>query len=142
VFDSVSIDASTKSLVINTASAASGRSEIVVRATDAGGLSVDKRITVDVNRTNQPPEIHDLVFIDLGLGAWNVVGDVVDPDDYARQFIVNFSNVFNTRCATDETGHFDFVIYLTTADVGTEWIQTHDAHGAASTMCERLMQPA
>ena len=53
LFDSASIDPSSHELVLNAADSASGRANIVVRATDAGGLSVDTTITVDVNYENQ-----------------------------------------------------------------------------------------
>jgi hypothetical protein len=132
LFDTFSINSSTKSLVLNTASDATGRAEIVVRATDAGGLSVDTTITIDVNRENQPPEICNLGIIDIAIGVWRVSGDVVDPDDDVGHFIVEFSNTFNTRAATDQTGHFEFIVYLAPEAVGLESIQTCDPHGGDS----------
>lgn len=132
LFDSAVINSTTKSLVVNAASGASGRASFVVRATDAGGLTVDSTVTVDVNRDNEPPSIVNFAIGSLGNGLYLVSGDVVDGDDDVSKFIVEFWNVFTIRSAVDDYGHFEFAIELPLNAWGTEYAITHDPHGLAS----------
>jgi hypothetical protein len=132
LFDTASIDQSTGQLVVNAADGASGRATITVRATDAGGLSVDTLVTVDVNYENQPPHISNLFFANAGAGTWIVSGDVSDPDDNVADFIVQFSGVFQARSAVNDQGHFEFAIILDESVLGMEYAVTYDPHGLQS----------
>jgi len=132
LFDSASINSSTNELVFNAADSASGRASIVVRATDAGGLSVDTTITVDVNYENQPPEIHNFSIGSVGFGLFLVSGDVTDADDDVSNCIVDFWNVFQIRSAVDANGHFEFAVEIPEGTFGIEYAKTRDAHGLES----------
>jgi hypothetical protein len=138
LFDTASINQSTKQLVLNAASGVSGRATIIVRATDSGGLFVDTLLTVDVNRQNQAPIISNFFILNVGPNTWIVEGDVSDADDDVSNFIVYFSNVFVTRAAVDENGHFEFAIILDDETWGFEYAVTYDPHGLQSNVdsCE------
>lgn len=132
LFDSAAINTTTKSLVVNAAGSASGRANLVIRATDAGGLSVNSTITIDINRDNAPPSIVNFAIGSLGNGLYLVSGNVVDGDDDVSKFIVEFWNTFTIRSATDDYGHFEFAVELPLNSWGTEYAITHDPHGLAS----------
>ncbi|MEX0641980.1 MAG: hypothetical protein WD468_04730 [Pirellulales bacterium] len=132
LFDTASVNQSSQELVLNAASGVSGRATIIVRATDAGGLFVDTPITVDVDRENQAPVISNYFISYAGAGTWIVEGDVTDPDDDVSDFIVQFFNVFVTRSAVDENGHFEFAIILDENEWGFEYAVTFDPHGLQS----------
>lgn len=134
LFDTASINPTTQQLVLNAASGVSGRATVVVRATDAGGLSVDTPMTVDINRENQPPEIINYFCAYVGAGTWVISGDVTDPDDDVSNFIVQFFGVFEIRSAVNELGHFEFAVILDGDPQGLEFALTHDPHGLASNM--------
>lgn len=131
LFDSATINATTKSLVLNAAESASGRSNIVVRATDAGGLTVDMTISVDVNYENQAPEIVDYSISYVSGNVYLVSGQVVDDGDVSN-YIVTFSNTFDIRSAVDQNGYFQFAIELPSGTTGTEYAVTEDPQGLAS----------
>jgi hypothetical protein len=132
LFDSISINQTTQQLVVNAAANATGRSEVVVRATDSVGLTVDTVVTIDVNYENQPPEIWDLWITCVDYNTWVVTGRVVDPDDDVSDFIVYFSGVFTIRSAVDEEGYFLFAVYLDEGQAGVEEVVTVDPHGLYS----------
>src|SRR5262249_4996870 len=132
LFNSVTIDNSTKSLVVNATDSAVGRADIVVRATDAGGLSVDTTVTVDVKHQNQAPQIQNLTIGEVGWGIFVIKCDVSDADDNVANSIVQFSGVFQTRAAVDANGHFEFAVYLPDGQSGTEYVTTQDPHGQVS----------
>ena len=136
LFDSVAINQSTKELIVNAASSVSGRSSIVIRATDANGLTVDTTVTVDVNRENIAPEIQNYMVSFLAANTWLISGDVVDGDDSVANFIVQFSGVIETRSAVDENGHFEFAVVIPEGTWGTEQAVTYDPHGAVSNVPE------
>lgn len=128
LFDEASIHASAQSLVLNAAAFATGRASITIRATDAGGLSVDTTIIVDVNRENLQPHIEYLSIETMGYGMWSVSGFVVDDEDVSN-FTVYFTEVFSLHSAVDEHGHFSFVIDIPESASGIEKVMTKDSHG-------------
>jgi hypothetical protein len=141
LFDSVSIDPVTKQLVVNAADSVTGRAAIVVRATDSGGLNTDAVITIDVNRVNLPPEIHDLSILEVDFGMWLVSGRITDADDDVSDFIVEFSGVFVMRSAVNEEGEFLFSVYLDASQTGTEAVVVSDSHGLYSSIHTRPILP-
>ncbi len=56
LFDNISIDPATGTLILNYAAAGVGTSNITVSATDTGGLSVETTFTVTVNEDVPPPD--------------------------------------------------------------------------------------
>jgi hypothetical protein len=132
LFDTATINPTTKQLVLNTVNGVSGRATIVLRATDPGGLFVETPVTVDVSRQNLGPGIWNFKVTHLGDWTFAVSGDVVDPDDDVSDFIVQFWNVFNLRSAVNENGHFDFVVVMEDPDWDWEFAVTSDPHSLQS----------
>jgi hypothetical protein len=132
LFDLIAVDNTTKQLVVNAADSSSGRSTVVIRATDANGLTVDSVITIDVNYENQRPTIVGLSITEGDFDIWIVSGRVVDPDDDVSNFIVNFSGVFTIRSAVDDEGNFFFGVPISPGQYGQEAVVTVDPHGLSS----------
>jgi hypothetical protein len=132
LFDTVNLDLSSNSLVVNAASGATGRATIVITATDASGLSTTSTVTIDVNRENLPPEIINFVVSGIGLDTYVISGQVVDPDDDVSNFIVNFSGAFTMRASVDDTGRFLFAAIVDNPNEITEFAVTTDPHGLSS----------
>jgi hypothetical protein len=131
LFDSVSINPTTKSLVLNTANSASGRAKLTIRATDPGGLFVDSVVYVDVNYVNEGPLL-GLSRVYVGANTWIISGNVIDPDDTLGDFIVQFYGVFTTRTAVGLDGTFEFAVILEDDDWGQVWAWTYDPYGEVS----------
>lgn len=133
-FDSVSINPSTGVLSINATDnqSISGRSEIVVQATDAAGLSVQATLTVDLDYTNQAPVISNYHAVHYGFGTWTVTGQVTDADDDVVGMIVELSGVVDGRAVVQEDGYFYFTFILQSNDWGYEYAEVTDPHGATS----------
>jgi len=128
LFDDVHINSSTGELILNAASTMSGRSRIVVRATDPGGIFVESTATIDVNRTNQAPVITQFQFSHVGGGLVLIEGTVTDADDDVSDFTMLLYGYYATRCGVDQNGHFEIAIYVTPGDWGYEYLHTLDAH--------------
>jgi hypothetical protein len=128
LFDTSTINPTTKQLVLNAASGVSGRATIVLRATDPNGLFVDSPVTVDVNRENLAPEIWNFDISHVGGSLYVVSGDVFDPDDDVSDFIVKFWNVFDIRSAVNQNGHFEFAVNLGDPEWDWEFAVTSDPH--------------
>jgi hypothetical protein len=131
LFDSVSINHATGELIVNAASGASGRAKITVSATDAGGISTDSSISVDVDYVNQPPIILYPLAEALPAHTWLISGVVSDDDD-VTDLIVEFYGVFETRAAVYPDGRFEFAIILDDDPYGWEFAVTHDLQGLES----------
>jgi hypothetical protein len=131
VLDVATINQSTGTLLLSAAAGVTGRTNIVVRATDAGGLTVESLVTVDVNRTNSQPQIINFGIEQAGEFGWIISGDVIDDDDVSN-FIVEFYGVYVARSAVDENGHFEFAVLLLNGEYGPEYAVTRDPHGLAS----------
>ncbi len=133
LFDTAAITQSTHKLIVNAASGVSGRATITVRATDAGGLFVDTPITIDVNRENQAPIITFFVSDNGGAGTHYFQGHVTDPDDNVADLTVYiYGDLFETRCAVDENGDFQFAMILDEDAWGYEYAVTYDLEGLES----------
>ncbi len=113
LFDLVSIDSLSDNLVLNTTSNASGRSEITVRATDQGGLSVESTLIVDVDRQNDVPSIINVTTTDVGLDSWIIEGWVTDSDNDLESMIINLvgGNLFQ-RTSVSSLGYFTALVQL------------------------------
>jgi hypothetical protein len=132
LFDTVSIDPSTKNLVVNAASGATGRASIEIKATDSSGLTTTATVTVDVNRENLPPEILDFSIALVDYHTYAVSGYVVDPDDDVSNFIVVFTGAFDMRAAVDDSGRFSFCVIIDNPTTTMEYAVTTDPHGLSS----------
>jgi hypothetical protein len=137
LFDSLSIDSASHSLVMNAADGASGRATIEITATDPSGLSTTAIVTVDVNRENQPPVITDFLVVHVDYDTYVVSGRVSDPDDDVSNFIVQFTGAFNMRAAVDDTGNFLFATIIDNSNADTEYAITTDPHGLSSNQAEQ-----
>jgi hypothetical protein len=133
LFDTVSINQTTHALVVNAKAGAAGRASFTLSATDAGGLSTDATITVDVNHTNQPPVISQQLPQALPGNRWLISGVVTDPDDDMTGRIVDiYGSVFNTRAVVQSDHTFSFVVTLDPGAWGFEDMVTSDPHGLSS----------
>ncbi len=129
---SASINSSNE-LVANAASVESGmsgRATIVVRATDAGGLFADTTVKVDVNYVNQPPVLLEFRSVLVGADTHIYMGRVADPDDNVSDLIVYvYGDFFETSCAVDENGDFEFAVILDHDAMGYEFAFVCDIYG-------------
>ena len=133
-FDSVNINPSTGVLSINATDnqSLSGRSEIVVQATDAAGLSVEATLTVDLDYANQAPVISNYHAVQDAFGSWTVSGHVTDSDDDVVGMIVTLYGVVDGRAVVQEDGYFYFTFVLQSNEWGYEYAQVSDPQGATS----------
>jgi hypothetical protein len=121
LFSAVSVNSS-KQLVVNSNSGASGLATIVVRATDSGGLFADTPVKVGVNYENVPPDIRLFNSSNVGSGTRIYWGHVDDPDDTLTDLVVYvYGDLFETYCGVDENGDFQFAVILDEGAVGTEY---------------------
>lgn len=133
-FDSVSINSSTGALSLNATDnqSLSGRSEIVIQATDAAGLSVQSTLTVDLDYTNQAPIISNYHAVNNGFGVWTVSGQVTDSDDDVVGMIVELYGLVDGRAVVQEDGYFYLTFFLQSNEWGYESAEVTDPHGATS----------
>jgi hypothetical protein len=137
LFSTASINSSTKQLVVNANSGASGLATIVVRATDSGGLFADTPVKVGVNYTNEAPFIDDFRSENAGAGTRIYWGHVTDPDDNMSDLVVYvYGDLFETFCAVDENGDFEFAVILDEGAMGTEYAFACDLSNAWSNIRE------
>ena len=113
LFDSVSINSTTGELILNTASNESGRANLVVKATDQDGLSVQSNLTVDVDRQNDAPVILSATATDLGSHQWIIEGWVEDDDNNLDDMFVILDGQFvNQRVSVSVNGYFYYEFIL------------------------------
>jgi hypothetical protein len=139
LFDTASINPTTKNLVLNAATGASGRSEIVVKATDAAGLSTTATFVVDVAYTNTAPTLnYTIVPSELEVDTFIVSGTVSD-DGNVEGLLVEFFGRFNLRASVKADGSFSFAVVVYEENWGTEWARVADFQGLYSTTVERFV---
>jgi Dockerin type I domain len=133
LFSAASINSTTKQLVVNAASGASGRATIVVRATDPSGLFADTPVKVDVNYTNVAPTVVQFHSYAAGPGTRLYWGTVADPDDNLSDLVVYvYGDFFETVCAVDEEGNFQFAVLLDDEAIGLEFAFAIDLNNVPS----------
>ena len=133
LFTTASINSSTKQLVVNGASGASGLATIVVRATDSGGLFADTPVKVGVNYENVAPSLEEFTSSNVGAGTRIYWGRVIDPDDNMSDLVVYvYGDLFETFCAVDENGYFQFAVILDEGAIGAEYAFACDLSNAWS----------
>ena len=132
LFDSATVNSSTKSLTLNAANGASGRAALTIRAIDPGGMFVDTIVYVDVNYVNLKPGLEMELPNYIGDGMWIISGRVIDGDDDLSTFIVQFTGIVQTRAAADEYGNFEFAVWVDPDTWGEAWAWTADPHVAIS----------
>lgn len=136
LFDSVTIDAALGQLTLDYADEAHGNAELVIRATDSGGLIVDTPISVQVNSVNDAPVISDFIGADQG-SQWVFSGTVADVDHDPTGWVVTFSGVLDGYTATVEPdGTFEIFVVLPTGTTGYAYAQTEDDLGLESNLAE------
>jgi hypothetical protein len=134
LFDFTSINPTMGTLVLNTALYVSGRSEIVVMATDVGGLSTYATFVVDVAYQNFAPTLSYFVE-SIDVDTFRVVGYVSDDDD-VEGLLVHFWGPFNLRASVRADGSFEFTVIVHEPDWGTEWAKVIDLQGLPSIEAE------
>ncbi len=133
LFAGTAIDQALGELTLDFADNAYGQADLVIRATDTGGLFVDTTLSVNVNSVNDAPVITNF-FGDPGpSNIWIFSGLVTDVDDDPEGWIVDFFGAMDGEQATVEAdGTFELVIQLDYETFGNAWVQTEDPHGAES----------
>lgn len=132
LFDSVSIDHSTGELVVNAASAGTGRSEIAIKATDTAGLSVKTIVPIDVDRDNAAPVISGYLASWVGGNSWEITGTVSDADDDVEGMIVSLTGLFSARVAVQADGSFVYEYLTDPGEADWEYASVTDPHGEES----------
>ena len=113
LFDSVSINSTTGELILNTASNESGRANLIIKATDQDGLSVESNLIIDVDRQNNAPVVLSATTTDLGSNRWFVEGWAEDLDNLVEDlFIVLDFEMFEQRVSISSSGYFYFEFVL------------------------------
>jgi len=130
LFDSTSINTANGTLVLNAASGASGRSKIIVKATDAAGLSTFATFVADVAYANQAPTLSYTVEC-VGADTFRIIGTVNDDDD-VEGLLVQFWGSFNLRATVKADRSFEFSVVVHEPDWGMEWAQVSDFQGISS----------
>lgn len=138
LFDYVLFESGSGELLFNAATGASGRSELVVQATDSSGQTTLATLVADVFYENQPPVL-DWLAISQGAYTWIISGSVYDPDDDVSEMIVQFGGVFDIRCAVMEDGTFEFAVIVDTGHWGMESAYVLDPHDQASNFVMRVI---
>ncbi len=132
LFDTVSINAATGILTLNSAANVSGRSTLSISATDPDGLSVRTLVSADVDYNNQAPVISNYVAAYQGSNAWNISGSVSDSDDDVTGWLVVLYGAIETRATVQSDGTFELTVAVLPDDWGDEECITYDPHGLAS----------
>lgn len=130
LFSSLVVDSGLGEIQLSTSSSGSGRSVLIVRATDSGGLYVDHTFIIDVNYSNNAPVISNYtVSADIDGSYW-FEADISDADEGTAGWIVEFYGVHETRAvvAVDEKVRFRLApSYLL---LGWEHIRVRDSFEA------------
>jgi hypothetical protein len=136
LFDSTTIN-STGMLVLNAANGKSGRSEIVIKATDAIGLNTFATYVADIAYANQVPVLYYTVE-PVGANTFRVFGMVGD-DDSVEGLFVEFQGSFDVRTTVGADGWFEFSVIVHEPDWGLEWARVSDFQELNSDLVERYV---
>lgn len=126
------IDASTGALTLNYAAHSHGTSQITVRATDTGGLSVATTFTVTVNHVNHAPVISGFSGAPQYGDYWTFSGSVSDVDDDIVGCNVTIGGQFGLTATVDSNGTFSVTAQCCGMQCGEFSAQTQDSSGLAS----------
>lgn len=133
LFSSLDIDTENGQLILQSAENAFGTADIVIRATDSGGLYVDAQLNVTVDAVNDAPVISNFSATTEILDIWILTGNVSDVDDNPEGWIVYFYGVLEGYQATVEAdGSFELIVQLDPYIFGETWVQVADIHSALS----------
>ncbi|MCA9265948.1 MAG: hypothetical protein KDA60_18935 [Planctomycetales bacterium] len=136
LFDAVFLGYYNQNIGFNTKAGTSGRSKVTVATTDLGGFTTLSTLTVDVNRTNEEPEIQNVLVSPNG-SEWTVTGTVTDADDDTDGWIIVAGGMFDIR-TTVENGEFSFTFYVEPGQSGYVTITAADPHGGEFTVLVEL----
>ncbi len=132
LFDSITVDSQTGSLVVDAASGVSGRALVTIAATDLSGQTVESTLTVDVAYTNSIPTLTATVT-DGGFGFWRIEGNVTDDDDDLDSLYVNIFGVYvDARAYVGDTGYFVYTVLLEPGQI--DFLQLYATDGKDSSL--------
>ena len=141
LFDDVSIDSLTDVLSLDYAQDQNGFAEIVIRATDAGGLHTDVTLNVSVAADNDAPVITNFSYY---FGAGDLVtfsGHVDDVDDNPAGWTVTFDGILANETATvDANGNFVLTVLLPPGSWGVALAWVFDGQGLQSNVGSVLVE--
>lgn len=133
LFGSININTSTGQLELSLADEQVGEANLVVRATDAGGLFVDTQFQVAVNAVNEAPVLYDFWAESTGINLWTFHGKVSDANDDPTGWTVTFGGVLAGYSTTvQQDGTFTFVTQLDPQTFGNALAWTQDNHALES----------
>jgi hypothetical protein len=130
LFDSVTINTSTGSLILSAAPNQFGQSQIIIKATDSTGQVVQTSLFVDVTSSNAAPEVCFVPEFLQG-DTFRIVGAVTDDGPVAGLLVV-FSGSINMQVTTNEDGTFDFEVEVPQANWGEAQAIAWDWYGVQS----------
>lgn len=125
-------------LILDYAPDANGKSDVVVRATDTGGLSVETTFKVTVNALNDPPQTTGIDDVEVEEDAPNVVIDLFDAfsdkeddDDELDYSVVGNTNsgIFNSVAVDDNAGTLTLDFKDNVSGASTLTVQAKDKGG-------------
>src|SRR5690606_36153704 len=113
------------------AASATGRSTLVVRATDASGQFVDSRYVVDVGTGVSLPGLSYTITSTNEEDMWRLAGYVWD-DGLLEGLLVEFTGAINRYARVEADGSFEILLAAIEEDWGDVTGFVHDWDGAAS----------
>lgn len=138
LFTDVTIDGS-GNLILDYAADANGAADIVVRATDTGGLFVETTQHVTVTAVNDAPVISNFQAVPAGGDFWLVTGTVTDVDDDPEGWTVTFGGKISGTTTVAADGTFSFIVLILPVNYGKISAQTEDDDEAESNLAEYIV---
>lgn len=130
LWSSQSINNTTGKLNLTASTSASGRSVIVVRATDSQGQFTDARYVVDVGNAFGIPSI-EFSINSSEANLWEITGTVTD-DGPLEGLLVRFSGAVSCSTRVDSMGSFSIFVHVPIEEWGDVFGMVYDWDGGLS----------
>lgn len=130
LWSSTAIDVGDGMLDLTPAVSPTGRSVIVVRATDAAGQSVDARYVVDIGARSNVPTV--TIWIEpVDVDEWSIYVLVTD-DGPVEGLLVELTGAVTRSVRVDAEGEFEFTIEIPPSGWGEVFAYAYDLDGGMS----------
>lgn len=137
LWSSAAINVVTGVLDLTPAVNATGRSVVIVRATDAAGQSVDARYVTDIGARSNVPTVYLNVETDE-VDVWRVLGTVTD-DMPVEGLVVELSGAFNCSVRVESDGTFEVNLRVTEEGWGDVYAFAFDRDGGQSVLKTKFL---